>query len=85
MKALAITSALILGIAAPAFADITRTDAFRANDRPLKNWSVIQSEPRGITAGHRMLAANLGLDPNKFSLAQLAAIKGAYDEDDPRN
>lgn len=39
----------------------------------------------GISAGHAQLAANLGLDPAEYSLAELAGIKGSYDSTDPTN
>jgi hypothetical protein len=37
---------------------------------------VVSTQSVGISAGHAQIAANLGLDPNVYSLAELATIKG---------
>lgn len=40
---------------------------------------IVSTQSVGISAGHQQLAANLGLNAGDFSVAELAAIKGAYD------
>ncbi len=57
-----------------------RTQAdFYINDRS----SVVSTQSVGITAGHSQLAAQLGLDPNAYTVAELVQIRAA-DENDKR-
>ncbi|MDJ1015799.1 MAG: hypothetical protein QNJ35_04730 [Paracoccaceae bacterium] len=46
---------------------------------------VVSTMSSGISTGHAQLAASLDLDPNEYSVAELAAIKFAYDSTNPTN
>ena len=98
MNRIALTSALILGLAAPAFAasDLTShqiatleavstseddfaTAAFKREQFASDG---IVSTQSGISAGHAQLAANYGLDPVEYSVAELVIIAGENDEEE---
>jgi len=97
MKRTALTTALILGLAAPAFAasDLTShqiatleavstseddfaTEAFKREQ--FANGGIVSTQS-GISAGHAQLAANYGLDPAEYSVAELVIIAGENDEE----
>jgi hypothetical protein len=42
---------------------------------------VVSTQSVGISPAHAQLAANLGLDANDYSFAELAGIKGSFDTD----
>ena len=98
MKRTALTTTLILGLAAPAFAasDLTShqiatleavstseddfaTAAFKREQFASDG---IVSTQSGISAGHAQLAANYGLDPVEYSVAELVIIAGENDEEE---
>jgi len=114
MKRLVLTTAIVLGLAAPALADdqIARNlgvepgqysqselarlkavqdskdsgeyDRFAALERKFAG-DAVSTQSVGVEPGEAQLAANLGLDPNDFTLAELVRIKaaknaGEYDE-----
>ena len=102
MTRIALTSALAIAIAAPAFADtqlerqlgvepgIYTTaelaaikgsyDTDTGYNFPPRG-DVVSTQSVGISAGHAQLAAQLGVDANDYSFAELAAIKGSFDSD----
>ena len=98
MKRIALTSALVLGLAAPAFAmDSLTAHQFATleavstseNDFATEAFKREQfanggmvSSPSGISAGHAQLAANYGLDAADYSVAQLVIIAGENDEEE---
>ncbi|WP_208351350.1 hypothetical protein [Pseudaestuariivita rosea] len=55
----------------------TDGENFRVNVGP----NEVISTQSGISAGHRQLAASLGLDANDYSLSELAAIKADREDD----
>ena len=96
MKRTALTTALILGLAAPVFAasDLTShqiatleavstseddfaTEAFKREQ--FASGGIVSTQS-GISAGHAQLAANYGLDPVEYSVAELVIIAGENDE-----
>ena len=98
MKRTALTTALILGLAAPAFAmdDLTAhqfatleavstseddfaTEAFKREQ--FASGGVVSTQS-GISAGHAQLAANYGLDPVEYSVAELVIIAGENNEEE---
>ena len=98
MKRTALTTALILGLAAPAFAasDLTAhqfatleaastseddfaTEAFKREQ--FASGGIVSTQS-GISAGHAQLAANYGLDPVEYSVAELVIIAGESNEED---
>jgi Flp pilus assembly protein TadD len=98
MKRTALTTALILGLAAPAFAasDLTAQQfatleavstseddfATEAFKREQFATGGIVSTQSGISAGHAQLAASYGLDPVEYSVAELVIIAGESDEEE---
>ncbi|URF49229.1 hypothetical protein M8007_21975 (plasmid) [Dinoroseobacter shibae] len=48
---------------------------------PLKNESIVSTQSNHNTAAKEQLASSLGVDATKFSLSELAAIKGSFDSD----
>lgn len=49
---------------------------------PVENGNVVSTQSVGISPAHAQLAANLGLDANEYSFAELAGIKASYDSED---
>ena len=98
MKRTALTTALILGLAAPAFAasDLTShqfatleavstsEDDFATEAFKREQFATggIVSTQSGISAGHAQLAASYGLDPVEYSVAELVIIAGENDEEE---
>ena len=98
MKRTALTTALILGLAAPAFAasDLTAhqfatleavstsEDDFATEAFKREQFATggIVSTQSGISAGHAQLAANYGLDPVEYSVSELVIIAGENDEEE---
>ena len=98
MKRTALTTALILGLAAPAFAasDLTSQQfatlhAVKTSENDFATYEFkrdqfnsggIVSTQSGISAGHAQLAANYGLDPVEYSVAELVIIAGENDEEE---
>lgn len=97
MKRTALTTALILGLAAPALAmdgltahqfatleavstseDDFATEAFKREQ--FASGGIVSTQS-GISAGHAQLAANYGLDPAEYSVAELVIIGGESDEE----
>jgi hypothetical protein len=98
MNRIALTSALVLGLAAPAFAasDLTAQQfatleavstseddfATEAFKREQFASGGIVSTQSGISAGHAQLAANYGLDAADYSVAELVIIAGENNEEE---
>ena len=98
MKRTALTTALILGLAAPAFAASNLTahqfatlEAVSTSEDDFATYEFkrdqftggsVVSTQSGISAGHAQLAANYGLDPVEYSVAELVIIGGESNEED---
>ncbi|MBL9060670.1 MAG: hypothetical protein JNK88_11685 [Mangrovicoccus sp.] len=108
MKHLVLTTAVALGLAAPAFAadqiaghlnvapgqysqtELARLKAAQnAGDaeqvaalKVLFDGTGVSTQSVGVEPGHAQLAANLGLDPNAYTTAELARIKAARNDGD---
>ena len=98
MKRTALTTALILGLAAPAFAasDLTSQQfatlhAVKTSENDFATYEFkrdqfangsVVSTQSGISAGHAQLAASYGLDPVEYSVAELVIISGENNEEE---
>ena len=98
MKRTALTTALILGLAAPAFAasDLTSQQfatlhAVKTSENNFATYEFkrdqfangsVVSTQSGISAGHAQLAASYGLDPVEYSVAELVIISGENNEEE---